>query len=256
MSDDDRVKEVLFLALSATANNVGDVYVRVVDIYTHILSAEKQQLAEYYIAQVRSLARQAEIGWKLFANPPHSPCPLSDAEQIQLITIIATLNSFSYGVERLDESSFVIGPDSTPVRFYINSLYHFIAALYLLDKDNDPMGGMVYKTLHPMGFDDLLAPVRDVLNKSMDAGVTFGETIRRIRNDFLVHGTFSPADISAVVRVTKLHDRTQILRLTNLIWELFNQSFILKLKLIGILTASGVDPYELANRFIARATMP
>src|SRR5574341_777673 len=252
MSDDDRVNEILLLALSTTPNNVGDVYARAVDIYNHILSAEKQQVGEYYIAQIRSLARQAEIGWRLFATPPQVPRPLSDDEQIQLIIIIATLHSFSYGVERFDEASFATGPDSTPVRFYINSLYHFIAALYLLDKDGDPMGGMVYKTLHPMGLDDLLDPVRDVLNKPMEAGVTFGETIRRIRNDFLVHGTFSPADISAVVRATRLQDMTQILRLTNLIWELFNHSFILKLKLIGLLTASGVDPYELAAQYVAR----
>jgi hypothetical protein len=159
-NDDKLVKEILVLALSATPENVGDIYISAVDLYKQITGPWLQQNGEYYIAQIRSLARKAEIGWRLFANPPSASSPLDEEQQIQLIALIATLHSFCYGAERLDEASFHTGPDSTPVRFYINSLYHFIAALYLLDKGTNLMGGMVYKTLKPMDLEHLLVPVQ------------------------------------------------------------------------------------------------
>lgn len=255
-TSDEIVGEILKLALSVTPNNVGDIYVRTVELYTQIQKSDKQQMGEYYIAQVRSIARQAEIGWKIFTTSPITSHPLSEEEQIQIIMIISTLHTFCYGVERLDEASFVTGADSPPVRFYINSLYHYIAALYLLNKEKDPIGGMVYKTLSPMGLSPLLDEVKAVLDKPMEGGISFGETIRRIRNDFLVHGSFSPDDISSIVKTTQLQDMTQRLHLTNLIWELFNQSVILKLKLLALLTASGVDPIKLARDYIAKASAP
>jgi hypothetical protein len=255
-TDDELVNEILVLTLSVTPNNVGDIYVQAVNLYGQIQSADKQQQGEYCVAQIRSRARQAEIGWKLFAVPPTAPRSLSDDEYIRLMTIISTLHSFCYGVERLDEASFVTGPDSTPVLFYINSLYHYIAALYLLNKEGNPIGGMVYKALMPMRLSSLLDQIRGVLYKPMEGGISFGETIRKIRNDFLVHGSFSPEDISPIMKMTHLRDMTQRIHLTNLIWELFNQSFILKLKLIALLTASGIDPIELMTRYISKASAP
>jgi hypothetical protein len=253
-TDDEIVSEILVLAASVTPNNVGDIYIRAVDLYGQIHNTDKQQQGEYYIAQIRSLARQAEIGWRIFASLPTPSRKFSEDEYIRLVTIISTLHSFCYGVERLDEASFVTGSDSTPVRFYINSLYHYIAALYLLDKNSDPIGGMVYKTLAPMDMSSLLDQVKAVLVKPMEGGISFGETIRKIRNDFLVHGSFSPDDIASIVKTNQLQDITQRLRLTNLIWELFNQSFILKLRLVAILTASGVNPVELLAHYLSKAS--
>lgn len=242
------MNEIRWLALSANPDNVGDIYVRAVELYAQISSAHDQQIAEDYIAQIRSIARRADIGWKLFASPPAAPRPPTDDEQIQLMVLIGTLHSFCYGAERLDEVSLVTGPDSTPVRFYINSLYHYTAALYLLDKHQDPIGGMVYKTLQPMALAHFLDPISQVLDKPMN-GLSFGETVRQIRNDFLVHGTFSPDDIASVVSSTKMRDLTQVIRLASLIWELFNQSFILKLKLLAVLTQGDADPAKLVARF-------
>lgn len=251
-ADDEKSKRVLWLALSATPNNVGDVYMQALDVAAKISSSTSRQEAEYYISQIRSLARDAEIGWRLFASPPqpsHSP---SDEEVIQTHTLIATLHSFCYGAERLDEASFFTGPASTPVRFYINSIYHYIAALYLLDKGNLPMGGTVFKVLQPMGLSSLLDPIRNVLDQPMEGDLSFGKTVKAIRNKFLVHGTFSPDDISTVVKKTQLHDMTQLLHLTQLIWDLFNHSFILKLKLIAILTSLGLDLEEFGKRVLAK----
>jgi len=244
------VHEIFWLGLSATRDNVGDIYERAIDLYGQIPSPHERQVAEYYITKIRSMAREADIGWRLFACPPMPAHSLTEEEQIQIITIVATLRSFCYGVERLDEASFVTGPDSTPVRFYINSLYHYIAALYLLDRNNDPIGGTVYKTLHPMGLASLLDPIAEVLAKPMN-GMSFGETVRKIRNDFLVHGRFSPDDIATVVARTRMRDLSQVIRLADLIWELFNQSFILKLKLIALLTQAGTDPGALAAKYVS-----
>jgi len=252
--DDEIAREILALTLSVTTNNVGDIYVHAVELYGQIQNAEMQQMGEYYVAQIRSLAREAEIGWKVFAHPPTSSHPLTEDEKIRLITTISTLHSFCYGVERLDEASFVTGPSSTPVRFYINSLYHYIAALYLLDKQGSPIGGMIYKTLEPMGLSHLLDQVKVVLDKPMEGNISFGETIRKIRNDFLVHGSFSPDDISSIVKTTQLRDMTQQIHLANLIWALFNQSFILKLKIIALLTEAKVDVDELMKSYISKAS--
>lgn len=247
------VQVILQLALSANPDNVGDIYIKALDKYGQISAAFRQQQAEYYIVQIRNLARNAEIGWRLFSSPPTPAHSLSEDEQVQLITLVATLHSFCYGAERLDEASFVTGPDSTPVRFYINSIYHYIAALYLLDRRSDPLGGMVYKALQPMGLDHLLDPVKSVLDEPMEGGYAFGETVRRIRNKFMVHGTFSPSDVGTVVKKTKLHDMTQLLRLTSLIWELFNRSFVLKLQIIAVLTAQGVDISRLMQAYMQKS---
>ncbi|MBL7162011.1 MAG: hypothetical protein ISS57_05340 [Anaerolineales bacterium] len=233
-SDISLLKSIELLAKFTTQDNAGDTYEKAVDISTYLGSEKNRQLGEYQISKIRSVARNAEIGWKLFKTPPTVSIELSDEECFQIFALISTLHGFCYGVERLDYASFETGPDSIPVRFYINSVYHYIAALFLLDKGNDPLGGTVYKTLVKMDLADLLAPIEKVLNKQMGDGISFGETVRKIRNKFLVHGTFLATDISSVVKETQLRERAQQLRLTNYIWDLFNRVFILKLKLIAL----------------------
>jgi hypothetical protein len=233
------------LAKTAATENIGDILIAALDLSSQIESSQGHQSAEFLLSQIRPLARNAEIGWRLFEAPPHPSHELDKDEIIKLITIVATLHSFCYGVERLDEASAATGASSTPVRFYINSIYHYISALYLLDKEKKkkklPMGGMVFKVLEPMGLANLLDEIRILLDKSMGEDITFGETVRIIRNKFLVHGNFSPEDIAPVVKRTQMRDFNQINRLAQLIWNLFHQSLILKLKLIAVLTASGVD---------------
>ncbi|HEY4667040.1 MAG TPA: hypothetical protein VIH26_07035 [Anaerolineales bacterium] len=241
---------MLGLVMSANPENVGDVYEAALDIAGSISDPISHHRAEQYISQIRGLARQADIGWKLFDKATAAARPLTDEEIIQVMTLASTWLTFCYGAERLDEASAVTGPDSTPVRFYINSLYHYIASLYLLEKDTDPIGGTVYKTLSPLGLAHFLDPIKTVLDEPMN-GISFGETIRKIRNDFLVHGVFSPSDIAPVVGQTRLRDMTQVLRLADLIWELFNRSFVLRLRLISLLTDLGVDPAQVIARYLA-----
>lgn len=249
-SEKNLLDKIQVLALSTSPSNAGDIYVQAVELYSQINSGINQQLADLLISGIRSHARGADIGWKLFNVPPKPLRSLSDEEYFQLFALISTLHGFCYGVERLDEASFVTGSDSPPVRFYINSVYHYIAALFLLNKGNDNLGGMVYKTLAPVGLSNLLDPIETILNKQMDEGISFGETIKIIRNKFLVHGTFSPTDISSLVKRTHLRELNQRLRLTKNIWALFNQAFILKLKLIAMLTSSNIEVDGLTLRYI------
>jgi hypothetical protein len=246
----DLLNQILALTLTATPDNVGEVYEKAIDISAMVSDPFSHHRAEQYVSQIRGLARKADIGWKLFHESPSLSRTLTDEEIIQILTLISTLHTFCYGAERLDEASSVTGPDSTPVRFYINSLYHYIAALYLLQKGEDPIGGMVYKTLSPLGLTDLLDPIKATLKEPMEEGISFGETIRKIRNDFLVHGVFSPEDTAAIVSQTRLRDLTQVLKLADLIWELFNRTFVLKLRLISLLTALDINVEELTNRYL------
>ena len=96
--------------------------------FERVSGAFMQRPGECYIAQIRALERDAEIGWKQFVDLLAASIELNDEEQIQPITLIATLHSFCYGSERLNEALFFTGADSAPNRFYINSLYHFISA--------------------------------------------------------------------------------------------------------------------------------
>ena len=246
----NQLHHLLGLVKSATRENVGDVYEEALDVVGSISDPISHHTAEQYVSQIRGLARQADIGWKLFDNATVASRTLANEEIIQIMAIASTLFTFCYGAERLDHASAVTGPDSTPVRFYINSLYHYIAALYLLDKGTDHIGGTVYKTLSPLGLSHLLDPIKTVLDQPMNE-ISFGETIRTIRNDFLVHGKFSPQDIEPVVGQTRLRDMTQVLRLADFIWELFNRSFILRLRLISLLTDLRVDPAQVIAKYLA-----
>jgi hypothetical protein len=249
-NSDAILEEILKLVQITSKQNVGDTYEKALAFFDCIKDAPTRETSEYLISQIRNIARNADIGWKIFSSPPEIKKTLSDDEQIQLLVIISTLHEFCYGAERLDEISFLTGSVSTPIRFYINSLYHFIATLYLLDKGNSPMGGMVYKTLAPMGFAPLLSRIQTVLEKPLESDTSFGETIRKIRNDFLVHGTFSPNSISSLMSKTQLSNQSQQIKLAELIWELFNHSFILKLRLFSILTFSETDPIKLMEKYL------
>jgi len=53
------------------------------------------------------------------------------------------------------------------------------------------------------------------------------------------------------MKQTRLHDIGQKLRLTQLIWDLFNQSFVLKLKLLATLTDSDIDLDKLTQHIMS-----
>ena len=61
--------------------------------------------------------------------------------------IVFAIKQFCYGFETMNEMSDKFGDGSPIISFYINSIYQYIAVFYLLNKENNPMGGTFYKLL-------------------------------------------------------------------------------------------------------------
>jgi len=239
------------IATTATKETLGDVYVEACPLAFLVQSPINRQYAQYYLSHLEQMAKEATIGWSLFVSPELPKGVLDDNQVIRLIIIVATLQTFIEGVEALDAVSFLTGPSSRKVTFYVHSVYHFIAALYLLNLDGDPMGGMVYKALKVIGLTHLLDPIKVILDREYAKEISFGETVRTVRNKSLVHGTFSPEDIASLVKQTKMRDPSQIVRLADLIWELHHQSAVLMLKLIAILTKANPPLDKIFEKVIA-----
>ena len=109
------------------------------------------------------LTRNAEIGGMVFSSPPIISRDISDDEARQFIAIIGSLQEIIYCFERVDEASAQTFPYAAPVRFYVNSIFHYVSALFLLDyKKNKKLGfprpGTVIKVLHPLELKILLDP--------------------------------------------------------------------------------------------------
>ena len=59
------------------------------------------------------------------------------------------------------------------------------------------MGGTFYKTLKPMGLEFRLDDVREVLEKPLGEA-SFGWVILKLRNRFVVHGTYQVSDLDEI----------------------------------------------------------
>lgn len=244
------LSQIMQEVVDVNENNVGDVYVKVARLHSEISDPDEKAFAELIISsKVRSVARDADIGLRIFSEAPVNlrNLSLTSEHQLMLMTLISNLKIFCYGCERLNEAAEQTRPDSSPVRFYLNSIYHLISSFYLLDKkDMDLLGGMVYKSLHKTGLDKLLSPIIRLIEAPL-GGTTFGEVIRRIRNRTLVHGTFNPYEIQPTIELGELRNPENVIQLNDYIWDLFNQTFILELKLISILTYANVDINKLLD---------
>ena len=95
--------------------------------------------------------------------------------------------------------------------------------------------------LHTMGLDSLLKPINIVLDKPLSHNRSFGDAILLFRHSHLVHGNFSPENIEYLVQQTEMRNPKQQMRLSELIWELFNQLVLLDLQIMATLTALKVD---------------
>lgn len=228
---------------------MGDLLAEALALSSAIKEETGKELAGIFLSQLRTFARHAEIGWQLFSSVPETSHRLSDEEAIQLFLIEQTLHEFCYGIETVNDVSSIAGEISTPIRFYVNSLYHYISALYLLDRKKSDMGGAIFKALQPLGLTGLLDHIQDVLDQPIGNGISFGETVRKFHNYWLVHGRFSPIDIEPIAQQSQIRDKSQRIRWVDLMRELFYHSLLLRLRLIAILTASGIDLEKLAAKY-------
>ncbi len=83
--------------------------------------------------------------------------------------------------------------------FFFSAIYQHLATFYLLDQNGKPMGGAFYPALAAHGLENLLNPIRDVLESPLGS-LTFGEVVRVFRNKALVHPSFSDADLDRIYK--------------------------------------------------------
>jgi len=97
--EDNLLTEIHELTQTASTDNVGDLFTKAVELFNQISSESNRQIAEFHISQIRSYAREADIGWQIFSNPPEPSRKLNEDEYLQIATLVSNLTSFCYGVE-------------------------------------------------------------------------------------------------------------------------------------------------------------
>ena len=90
-------------------------------------------------------------------------------EQIEKLSlIVVSLKEFSYGFDRLDEIAKHAQQGSAQMRFYLNTLYEYIARYFLLyKKETEPLGGNLYSALKELGLESYLDPIIDTLSQKI-----------------------------------------------------------------------------------------
>ena len=135
--------------------------------------------------------------------------------------VVHTLKQILYGFDQLD----ALGPDvdhGSPIKaFYLNSIYNYVALLFLLDGKGKLMAGSVYPALERHGLADLLYPVKAVLDEPL-GGTTFGEAIRVFRNKAIVHSTHSDADLERIYEAVNMSRPENQMRWQELLERLYD----------------------------------
>jgi len=120
------------------------------------------------------------------------------------VFLVNVLKQLLYAFDRLDAIA-DSAVDGSPVKaFYLNSIYNYVALLFLLDGDKGkPMAGSAYPALQKHGLGVLLESMRELLAEPLGA-TTFGEVIRIFRNSAYVHPTYSRDDVKRVYKAVDM----------------------------------------------------
>lgn len=251
--EQDKIDKIGELIPAVRPSNLGDLFSDAVQIRSQIHDEFALKFAELPLRQLRSLASRAEIGWQLFLAPKVPDRKLDDIELLQLFGIERGLHELCYCCERLQEVADITWGGSSPTRFYLNSIYHYVASMFLIDTSKAshkglPMGGTVIRALDPMGLRGLLDPINAVLLRKHGKKNTLGGTIMKLRHSHLVHGDFSPERFEYLVADNQGRNPAQQERLAAGIWDLFHELLLLDLKIIAILTNENPNiPHLVAN---------
>ncbi len=109
----------------------------------------------------------------------------------RLAFIFTSLKEFSYCLDRLNNVSDTCKPGSAMMRFYLNSIYSYVANYLLLSKkENEVLGGNLYPALKDLGLEHLLDPIIEALKEEID-NIEFREIILKFRNKVFVHTDFT-----------------------------------------------------------------
>lgn len=207
------LEELTRLVKNPIGEDLGDILIKVIEIRSRINDKATSMLAETLLINFRGQVARAEIGQPLFISPDLPNRDLTDLESLQLIGVERALYELCFCFENLEYASAFTWGGSTPTRFYLNSVYHYVSSMFLIDTSksshkNLPMGGTVIRALDSIGLSDLLNPIDKILQKQNgDKG--FGESILLLRHSHLVHGDFSPTRIEYLIDSTQMRNQDQ-----------------------------------------------
>ncbi len=253
-----RLNAIVSLLQNASSSPIGDTLVQANQNFEQIEDQIPRNLAEPAMRIIRSMAARAQPTDPLFRDPPKLPRPLTDVELLQLLGISGAVHELCYCCEMVQQASEITWGGSAPVRFYLNSIYHYTSSMFLVDTSKPthkdlPMGGTVIRALHPMGLADLIKPVKEVLDEPF-GNITFGQTILDFRHSHLVHGDFSPERIEYLVRDTHARNPMQMEEFARLVWKLFHRLMILNLQLLSLLAPSQGELGAAVIRYLSSKT--
>ncbi len=253
--DQDKVDELVELTKIATPDNLGDTFEKALKIRQELNNDVAIKASELPMSNLRTLASRAELCWILFQEPTLPEDTIDDNETLQLIGIEYALHELCYCCERLDEASFITWGGSSPTRFYLNGIYHYVSSMFLVDTSRDthrdlPMGGTVIRAIHPMGLSKLLDPIDEILKREFGDNNTFGDSILKLRHSHLVHGDFSPQRYEYLVTDTHMRDPKQKEIFAQFVWDLFHELLLLDLKVIAILAKLNLNMGEIITRYL------
>lgn len=252
MLDNPHINILAEISRTLNKDNIGDSLDRAIAINSIIINPEAKMEANIILDRIRSFARGADMGWKVFQEPVKPDIKLTELQTLQIMAIAGTLLELNYSFERIEEASLFTFENSAPVRFYIYSVFQYITALFLLDKQGNTKQGFAYpgtviKVLQPIELADLLHPVYKIFNRPFGKEKTYGETILAVRNKSFVHGNFSPENIKRVVKDSNIFNEEQKFRLINNHWDIFDRLIVLRLQLISILSYLNINPDKHAS---------
>lgn len=244
--DDTPFRELVSIGGNLNKDTIGDSMMRAIALRSIILDPFLRAKADEILDRIRAFTRDADLGWRIFETPMTADEKLTEIQVWQLIAIIGTLQEFNYLSERVEEASLFTFENSAPVRFYVNGVFHYLTALFLLDfKDNKKKGfvrpGTLIKALAPMGLERLLEPIYEIFDRPFGEEMTYGQTVLSVRNKGFVHGSFSPENIERLVKDSHIFSEVQKMRFVQNHWDLFDRIIILRLQLISILTFEEVN---------------
>ena len=253
--DQDKVDALVELTKIATPDNLGDILEKALEIRQNIGNETALKISELPLSKLRTFASRAEYGWKLFQDPIIPGKSLEDNEILQLTGIEYALHELCYCCERLDEASFLTWGGSSPTRFYLNGIYHYVSSMFLIDTSKEThrnllMGGTVIRAIHPMGLSILLDPINEILQRDFGDTNSFGDSILKLRHSQLVHGDFSPNKYEYLVTDTHMRDPQQKEIFAQFVWDLFHELLLFDLNILALLTRLDPNMGDIITRYL------
>lgn len=153
-----------------------------------------------------------------------------DKKKEKIVNIIFHLKTFWYGFEAMTNIAQEVEQGSPALAFYFNGIYHYIAAMFLLDKGQKQMGGMLYEALKEMELEHRIQSIEKTFSETLGE-TNFGEIIRKFRNKYLVHGNYQQTDLDGIYSDVDLREPETLARFNELLERLYYQTRELALDL-------------------------